>query len=134
MEIIKGRTPGPSEDRTEGPTFTGRVWGDNIYTGEGVTANSVAFLPGGRTHWHHHEHGQLLIVTHGRGWVFNRDGEGAELTAGDMVWTPSGEDHWHGAASDSLLVHVAVSIGSTNWLEEVTRDEFDRLTSAAASL
>jgi quercetin dioxygenase-like cupin family protein len=33
-----------------------------------------------------------------------------------------GEEHWHGAAPESYLLHVAISLGAATWLEPV-RDE-----------
>ena len=61
-----------SQAATRGPsdTFTGKVWvtslvpNDSIYT---TVAGMVAFEPGGRSHWHSHPTGQLLIVTDGVG-------------------------------------------------------------------
>ncbi len=66
-------------------------------------------------------------MTHGRGFVQSRDGEKATLTAGDIVYAPPGEEHWHGAAEDSILVHLAISLGSTDWLKEVDEDLYRRV-------
>jgi quercetin dioxygenase-like cupin family protein len=128
MKIHRGRLPGvPSENRTE--TFTGTVWADPILAEENPALNAltVCFTPGARTYWHSHGEGQVLIVTHGRGFVQNRDEEKALLTPGDIVYAPPGEEHWHGAADDSMLVHLAVSLGSTRWLQEVDEDLYQRV-------
>ena len=84
------------------------------------------FEPAGRTYWHSHDDGQVLFVQHGRGMVASRDGDHHELTAGDTVYAAPGEVHWHGAAQDSFMVHTAVSLGTTRWLDEVSDDEYGK--------
>jgi hypothetical protein len=73
MRVNRGREADtPSERR--GPTFTGEVWAEPVLaTGDGVTVNTVFFAPAARTHWHHHERGQILLVTHGRGLPVSDD-------------------------------------------------------------
>jgi quercetin dioxygenase-like cupin family protein len=90
---------------------------------DGVTINTVNFAPGARTHWHHHEHGQILQVLAGRGFVA-ANGEVHVIRAGDTVWCPPGEQHWHGAAPDSYLVHTAISLGTTVWSTPVGDEEY----------
>lgn len=124
MKINRGREAGKhSEQRSD--TFTGTVWGDPVLSGaEGVTVNSVFFAPGARTHWHRHERGQILYVTSGQGSAYTRDGEGGTIAAGDTVYIPPGEEHWHGAGADTYLVHLAVSLGATDWLAPVSDEEY----------
>ncbi len=124
MRIARGRVEGStSEQRTA--TFTGSVWVDPLLgEADGIMVNTVFFEPGARTHWHTHEIAQVLQVSSGRGWLQSRSGEGGELTAGYVAHIPAGEEHWHGAAPDSYLVHVAVSIGRTGWLEPVSDDDY----------
>jgi quercetin dioxygenase-like cupin family protein len=130
MKVNRGREPGkPSEQR--GPTFTGTVWADPLLaTQDGVMVNAVFFPPGGRTHWHRHERGQVLLVTAGRGYVQVRDGEGTWVAAGDVVHFPPGEEHWHGAGPESYLLHTAVSLGTTEWLEAVSPADYERSVGA----
>ena len=126
MKINRGREAGlKSEQRSA--TFTGEVWADPVLeqTG-GVMINSVFFATGARTYWHRHEHGQVLYVTSGQGRVYARDGVGGTIRAGDTVWIPPGEEHWHGAGSDSYLVHLAVSLGKSEWLDEVSEEDYER--------
>lgn len=126
MKHIRGRAEGARAKRRDG-TFTGEVWGDPLLPAQdGVTMNTVYFTPGGRTHWHSHEGGQVIHVTSGQGWVANRGEDAVKVRAGDTVWTPPGEEHWHGATEDALMVHVAVSMGKTAWLDEVDEAEFSR--------
>ena len=47
-----------------------------------------------------------------------------QLRAGDWVWIPPGERHWHGASPGAFLTHTAISLGSTDWSDEVTADEY----------
>jgi quercetin dioxygenase-like cupin family protein len=124
MKINPGREAAlPSQHRSD--TFTGDVWGDPVLESTGgVTINSVFFGPRSRTYWHRHEQGQILFVTSGQGRISNRDGEGGLIRAGDTVWIPSGEEHWHGADAGTYLVHLAISLGKTEWLAEVTDAEY----------
>ena len=123
MRIARGRAGTPSEQRAT--TFTGNVWADPVLSmDDGVTVNNVFFEPGARTHWHSHEVGQVLHVTHGQGWVQLRDGAGEPINAGDVVHIGPGEEHWHGAGEDSYLLHAAVSLGATDWLEPVSDDDY----------
>jgi quercetin dioxygenase-like cupin family protein len=127
MKIIRGRAlDALSEQRSA--TFTGAVWADPVLpTTDGVTINNVFFSPGARTHWHHHEHGQILQVTAGAGLVCAQGGKPEPLRAGDTVWVPAGEVHWHGATTGSYLVHTAVSLGTTTWLAPVGANEYPGL-------
>ena len=126
MKINRGRTAGTSSElRSE--TFTGEVWADSVLeSAPDALINDVFFAPGGRTHWHTHERGQILLVLAGRGWVQRRDGEGGEIMAGDVVWISPGEDHWHGADDKSFLLHRAISLGVTDWLDRVTDADYGR--------
>jgi quercetin dioxygenase-like cupin family protein len=123
MRIARGRTDAPSEKRSE--TFTGGVWADPVLPpADGIVVNDVFFEPGARTHWHTHEVAQVLYVLAGEGRVQSRDGSGFALTAGDTVHIPAGEEHWHGASPASYLLHLAVSVGQTRWLEPVGDDDY----------
>lgn len=118
MEILPGRMGGRSERRT---TFTGEVWADTVLPPtDGVAINAVFFPPGARTYWHRHENGQVIQVVTGDGLVC-ADGERPHrIRPGDVVWSPPGERHWHGATAESAMLHTAVSLGQTQWEEEVT--------------
>jgi quercetin dioxygenase-like cupin family protein len=106
-------------------TFTGTALRDPVLTGDDVlTVNSVTFPPGARTDWHTHENGQILIVTSGRGRAATRDGHSTALEPGDVVWFSPGEDHWHGAAPDTVMTHMAITLGTTDWADPVTDQQF----------
>ena len=91
---------------------------------DGVTINTVNFTPCARTYWHHHEHGQILIVLAGRGLIQAAGGPVRVMRAGDTIWAPPGERHWHGASGESFVAHTAISLGVTSWAEEVTDEEY----------
>jgi quercetin dioxygenase-like cupin family protein len=120
MEIAKGHQGGavPSEQRTA--TFTGLVYVDPVLaSADGVHVNRVFFGPAARTFWHWHERGQLLTVMSGHGLICAEGGQPSPLEAGDVVWVPPAERHWHGAGPETLMMHLAVSLGTTNWLDPV---------------
>ena len=125
MRISRARGGGkPSQHRTD--TFTGTVWGAPVLEREdGVVVNDVLFEPGARTHWHTHGTAQVLIVTHGEGFIKVRGGQGALLLPGDVVHISAGEVHWHGATAAKLMLHTAVSVGGTDWLEPVSDEDYD---------
>ena len=131
MKHVRGRQDGQPTRPGDPATFSGRALMDGVLAdGEGdataVRVNSVIFEPGGRTFWHSHTNGQVLIVGTGRGMVETRDGDRHALHPGDIVWAPPGEEHWHGAAPDSFVAHTAISLGVTRWLEEVPGDRYEK--------
>lgn len=124
MRVARGHERGArSEVRSE--TFSGKVWADTVLpAADGVGATNVFFEPGARTNWHRHAVAQVLHVTAGEGWLQHRDGQGVRLTVGDVAHIAAGEEHWHGATADTFLLHLAVSIGETEWLEPVSDDDY----------
>jgi quercetin dioxygenase-like cupin family protein len=130
MQIIRhgsakeGASGPPTEQRTA--TFTGTVYGDQVLDSDppGAVVNSVFFAPGSRTHWHSHADGQLLHVLAGRGLVAAGDAAPQPIGAGDVVWAPPGELHWHGGGPDSMVLHLAVSLGQTSWQGPVSDDDY----------
>ncbi len=101
-------------------------------TNQGVGAANVTFEPKCRNNWHiHHKGGQILLVTAGRGWYQEWGKEPQELKSGDVVNIPAEVKHWHGAAKDSWFTHIALAVpadgASTEWLEEVSDEEYNKL-------
>jgi len=37
---------------------------------------------------------------------------------------PPGERHWHGGGPETLMLHQAVSLGTTNWLGPVSEADY----------
>ena len=124
MKISHGHAAGQATAEMS-ETFTGTALRDPVLSGDDApTINSVTFPPGARTNWHHHEHGQILIVTSGRGQAATRSGDATPLEPGDVVWFSPGEEHWHGAGPDSVMTHLAISLGATNWGDPVTDSDY----------
>ncbi|EMZ7034344.1 cupin domain-containing protein [Salmonella enterica] len=104
----------------------------NMLSTTGVTIGNVVFEPGCRNNWHiHHEGGQILLVTGGRGWYQEWDQPPRPLVAGDVVNIPPGAKHWHGAAKDSWFAHIAVEVpakgASNEWFEPVDETQYNLL-------
>lgn len=91
---------------------------------DGIMCNHVTFLPGARTYWHHHENGQILEVKAGSGWVCDKGGKPQRISVGDIVQCPAKTVHWHGADDGSMMMHLAISLGKTTWMEEVSQEEY----------
>ena len=104
----------------------------NPITHDGVNMANVTFEPKCRNNWHiHNGGGQILLATSGRGWYQEWGKPARELKPGDVVNIPAGVKHWHGAAKDSWFTHIAVAVpaekSSTDWLEEVSDEEYGKL-------
>jgi len=95
-----------------------------------TSVSSVTFEPGGRTAWHTHPLGQILIVTAGTGWVQAWGGPVEEIREGDVVWTPPGVKHWHGATRTTGVTHLAIVENlpgsAVEWMEQVSDQQYRR--------
>ncbi|MFL0196306.1 cupin domain-containing protein [Clostridium sp. WILCCON 0269] len=111
--------------------FVGKAY-LNMLTTTGVGVGNVTFEPGCRNNWHiHHQGGQILLVTGGRGYYQAWGEEAKELKPGDIVNIPADVKHWHGAAPDSWFAHLAIEVpaegASNEWLEGVTDEVYSKL-------
>jgi quercetin dioxygenase-like cupin family protein len=102
-----------SGETAAGPSdwFTGSVYVDAVAapaSGSRISASSVHFTPGARTHWHTHPNGQTIWVTEGVGLAQRRGGSPEVIRPGDRVFFEPGEEHWHGASSARFMTHVAM--------------------------
>ena len=96
---------------------------------------NVTFEPGCRNNWHIHKAtkngGQILICTAGQGWYQEEGKEAISLEPGMVITIKPNKKHWHGAKKDSWFSHIAIEIPgentSTEWLEKVTSEEYDKL-------
>jgi quercetin dioxygenase-like cupin family protein len=133
--------PAPLTAKTPAKNFTGDVYLDPVFNGDGTSklvVGLVRFTPGARTNWHSHTNGQLLVCTDGSGLVVGRDGTAIQLRAGQSVWTPAGEHHWHGGTADTMMCHYAILDASgrgdaTTWLEPVTDEQYRAAHTAAGA-
>lgn len=93
-----------------------------------VHVANVSFEPGCRNNWHVHHNGyQLLLVTAGEGWYQEFGKPAQKLHLGDAVAIHEGVKHWHGATKDSWFSHIAITKGSSEWLEEVSDADYAKL-------
>lgn len=111
--------------------FTGTAYVQPLFPASDyfqANAASVTFLPGGRSNWHTHPAGQVLIVTQGTGWVQEEGGEKIVMRPGDVIRTPPGVKHWHGATDTTAVTHIAIQQlkGGENviWKEPVTDAQY----------
>lgn len=99
-------------------TFDGDARFCDLHKWESAATDSVShvtFHDGACTKWHEHEGGQLLVVTHGVGFVETADDGRFVVEVGDVVIAQPGERHRHGAAPGSKMSHLAVSRGTVLW-------------------
>ncbi len=126
--------PQPATVKTSAENFTGDVFLDSVFNGDGnsqLVVGLVRFTPRARTNWHSHANGQLLRCIDGVGFVATRDGNVVRMSAGDTVWTPAGEEHWHGATGTTMMCHYAILDASgqaeaTTWLEPVSEEDYSK--------
>ena len=126
-------------ERAPSDYFTGTAW-INVLVPKDETGTyaigNIVFEPGGRTNWHTHATGQILLIIDGKGYYQERGKPARPLTKGDVVAIPSVVEHWHGAAMDSSLTHIAITntsaAGPVKWLDPVTDEEYKNVHSASA--
>lgn len=103
-----------------------------MLTTEGVGIANVTFEPGCRNNWHiHHNAGQILLCTAGRGYYQEFGKPAQEMKPGDVINIPPEVKHWHGAAPNSWFSHLAVEVPGENkfneWLEKVSDEDYNKL-------
>lgn len=111
--------------------FKGNSYLNGLVTPVGeidVNVSNVNFEPCCRNNWHIHHNGyQILLVTAGEGW-YQEVGQPAQLLkAGDVIAIKPGIKHWHGATKDSWFSHIAITKGTSEWIEPVSDEEYAQL-------
>lgn len=104
---------------------------------EQVGIYNVTFEPRCRNNWHiHHASkggGQILVCIAGEGWYQEWNKPAQLLKPGDVVNIPQGVKHWHGATAGSWFAHLAIEVpggnASNEWLEPVTDEDYNKLSS-----
>lgn len=98
-------------DETENFTGEAKVMGRHDLAGDDAIkgVSVVSFGPGGRTKWHTHPYGQLIVVTEGTGWVQAQGEDTVEVSAGEFVWSAPGVTHWHGGTETTGMTALAIS-------------------------
>lgn len=112
--------------------FSNNVWVEMLETDtDGLydtQVYNVTFEPEGRTHWHSHPGGQILMVTSGIGYYQEKGKEAQLLKAGDTISIPPDVNHWHGAGPDSHFIHLGMStqvhLGPAEWFGPVTDEQY----------
>jgi 4-carboxymuconolactone decarboxylase len=66
----------------------------------------------------------VIIVEQGRLRVQERGKPGREFGPRDTYSVGAGIVHWHGARPESPLTQVAISFGTTTWLEKVSDEQY----------
>ena len=132
MENSKDLSEGvifPKGEKIISDYFTGSVWLQTLVASDSIINGSIGnitFEPGARNNWHKHSVGQILLVTGGKGY-FQEEGKSRQIIKeGEVIKIQPNVKHWHGAAPDSWLVHIAISMGDPVWLEPVTDEEYDK--------
>jgi quercetin dioxygenase-like cupin family protein len=125
----------PKGDKLGNEYFTGNAFLKPLLAKDSnnqFALGSVTFEPGGRTIWHTHPKGQVLIVTDGEGFNQEKGKPAQALKKGDVVNIPANVEHWHGASATSTMVHMAITNykGDQNvvWLKPVTDEEYNEVT------
>jgi quercetin dioxygenase-like cupin family protein len=72
-----------------------------------LRVTSVTFQGGARNRPHRHTCDQVLIATHGRGFIATDD-ENLELDPGDVILVPKDTRHWHGAQPETDFTHISI--------------------------
>ncbi|MBN1971586.1 MAG: cupin domain-containing protein [Candidatus Delongbacteria bacterium] len=112
--------------------FTNEVWVNMLVTDPESTFDTqvynVTFEPGGRTHWHSHPGGQILLVTEGVGYYQEKNMPIQILYPGDTVTIPPNVNHWHGAGIQTRFVHISmttqVHLGPADWFGPVSDEDY----------
>ena len=119
---------GPAEN------FTGTARIETLFEARDpshASGGAVTFEAGGRTAWHSHPRGQILIITAGVGRVQRWGAPFEEVRAGDVVRIPADTKHWHGASPQTSVTHIAISehLDGTvvRWMEHVTDEQYNAL-------
>lgn len=102
---------------------------------EQILITNVTFEPGCRNNWHIHKAskggGQILVCVAGKGYYQEWGKKVRKLYSGDVVNVPTNVKHWHGATPDSWFSHLAIEVpsenGSSEWLEAVDDETYDKL-------
>jgi quercetin dioxygenase-like cupin family protein len=123
-----------SVETNRGPAdwFTGAVYIDAVAapgSSTRVSASSVHFTPGARTHWHTHPNGQTIFVVEGIGLAQRQGGPVEVIRPGDSVYFEPGEVHWHGATANRFMTHIAIAEvdadgNVASWGDPVTEAEY----------
>lgn len=124
------------EKATNTEDFTGTIWLNHVSGADNTFNYNIAtatYAPGSKLDWHIHPGGQILLIAEGTGYYQER-GEPVEIIHnGDLIKCQPGVEHWHGATPESSFAYLAITGNQpTEWLEEVSEEEYNSITPPAA--
>ena len=123
--FLKGEK-GTEEWFTGDAYYISLVKADSIHS---TLVGNVYFEPSGRSHWHSHPSGQILIITDGIGYHQIEGKEIEVLKKGDVVKCPPNVKHWHGASPEEGLQQLYIipntEKGIVEWMEPVTDEVYN---------
>lgn len=122
----KGANRGPADN------FSGVVWVNMLVPAGSrpdCVVSEVTFEPKGRTFWHKHPNGQVLVATQGTGYYQEKGKPIQIIRQGEAVTIAPEVVHWHGAGPNGQFTHIAINPnvskgGAVNWLQAVTDEEY----------
>jgi 4-carboxymuconolactone decarboxylase len=124
----------PKGNKITNDNFSGTAWNNMLVENDAIyhtQIGNVTFEPGARTKWHYHPGGQILLVTHGKGYYQEKGKPIQIIQEGDVIKIPPNVIHWHGATPIDSLTHIAISPntdkGKVVWLEKVTDEEYNSM-------
>jgi len=127
---------GAPQGAKRGPAnnFTGVVWVKALVPPDSQTdciVSEVTFEPKGRTFWHQHPNGQILVVTRGTGYYQEKGQPIRVIRPGEAVDIAPNVVHWHGAGPQGKLTHIAINPnvskgGAVDWLGAVSDKEYSQ--------
>jgi quercetin dioxygenase-like cupin family protein len=91
---------------------------EGVSSGPHMRAVLVRFQEGGHTKWHRHEGEQMLYALEGKGFVQSEGQEEILLQRGDRAYIPERLWHRHGSLPEENLVHLAITVGNTEWRKD----------------
>ncbi len=121
----------PTGNKITNNNFKGNAWLQELVTTDSsnqTQVGNVTFEPGGRTNWHLHPGGQILLVTGGIGYYQEKGSRKKIIRKGDVIKCPPNVPHWHGASKDNEFIQIAITNtqkGLTVWLEPVKDEEYN---------
>ena len=127
----------PKGEKAPNVHHTGDVWLSHVSDADSTFNYNIAHVvmaPEAKLDWHRHPEGQQLIITEGTGSYQERNKPVQILHKGDVVQCLPGVEHWHAATPEIGVAYLAITGDQpTEWLEPVTKEEFNRINLPAST-
>lgn len=116
------------KDAENAANFTGDSY-ISALSSDLMDIETVTFEPGSRTNWYmlHADKagGQVIICVAGRGFYQEQGKDAVEMNPGDSMSIPTGVICWHGAAPESWVSYIVISVPGENTSTEYFDPVFD---------